>query len=172
MKTLRNQFYFGVLITISLVNSVSVSAHNMVPNEVKKLTAAETEILGQDVDQNGVRDDIQEYLDSRYSGYPIIRHEMERYSKAIDNLMIGKTVRDRLKAYQEMDETKYCVFGWGYTDDEFTVHVSQIYELQVNTPQRQLAANRAERSMRGFERPHYRNKPYKEYCHQNKSSQN
>ncbi|BDP33352.1 hypothetical protein P3602_21145 [Vibrio parahaemolyticus] len=171
MKALKVQL-LGILATVCLFNSMSASAHDTTPNNVRELTTAEVELLGSDIDNNGVRDDIQEYLEGRYSGYPIIRHEMERYSKAIDKLMIGRTIKERLEAYQEMDSTKYCAFGWGYTEDEFTVHVSQIYDMQVNTPQRILAASRAERSMRGFERPQYRTKPYKEYCHQEKSSQN
>ncbi|TVN19024.1 hypothetical protein FPW20_08315 [Vibrio cholerae] len=171
MKALKVQL-FSILATVCLSHSLSVSAHELSTNDVRVLTEAEVELLGSDLDNNGVRDDIQEYLDSRYSGYPIIRHEMERYSKAIDKLMMGKTIKDRLEAYQDMDETKYCAFGWGYTEDEFTVHVTKIYEMQVNTPQRILAASRAERSMRGFERPQYRTKPYKEYCYQDNSSQN
>lgn len=121
-------------------------------------------IEGQDGDKDGLRDDIQKYLDKRYSGYPILRGEMERYSKALEVLMKAKGLGQMLTATKTMDATKYCAMAWGYSEDEFIRHSSAVYDMQVNTRIRMLAAAKAERSILSASIMPRRNKPYAHYC--------
>lgn len=128
-------------------------------------------ISGVDKDGDGVRDDIQEHLNTRYSGYPILRGEMGRYSVALDQLMLAKTVTEMMNAAKVMDATKYCAIGWGYTEEEFIQHSSQIYSMQVNTRKRMLAAAKAERTIVSFQKVQPRSKQYINYCENKESAQ-
>ncbi|EPR7484000.1 TPA: hypothetical protein ACGSTL_001308 [Vibrio parahaemolyticus] len=123
-------------------------------------------IEGRDEDKDGLRDDIQQYLDKRYSGYPILRGEMERYSKALEMLMKAKSLSQMLAATKTMDASKYCAIAWGYSEDEFIRHSSAVYDKQVNTRIRMLAAAKAERSILSASLLPRRNKPYAQYCEQ------
>lgn len=129
-------------------------------------------ISGVDKDVDGVRDDIQTYLNTRYSGYPILRGEMGRYSVALDQLMLAKTVTDMMSAAKVMDAAKYCAIGWGYSEDEFIQHSSHIYTMQVNTRKRMLAAVKAERTIVNFQKVQSRTKQYISYCEKEKTAQN
>lgn len=129
-------------------------------------------IYGVDKDEDGVRDDIQAYLNTRYSGYPILRGEMGRYSVALVQLMLAKTVTEMMDAAKILDASKYCAIGWGYSEEEFIQHSSHIYTMQVNTRKRMLAAAKAERTIVSFQKVQSRTKQYISYCEKEKTAQN
>ncbi|CAH7358702.1 hypothetical protein VCRA2110O2_30187 [Vibrio crassostreae] len=130
------------------------------------------DISGLDKDKDLIRDDIQTYLNTRYSGYPILRGEMGRYSVALDQLMLAKTVTEMMNAAKILDATKYCAIGWGYSEEEFIQHSSNIYSMQVNTRKRILAAAKAERTIVSFQKGQSRTKQYISYCEKEKTAQN
>lgn len=121
-------------------------------------------ILGQDLDEDGVRDDIESFISYTYPGSPIIRDQMIRYSKALDALMLSKGMNEILKASSQMDATKYCAISKGYTIDEFIQHTRFVYEKQVNTSSRIIAAAKSERALSYASIPSNRTKPYSSYC--------
>lgn len=119
------------------------------------------EILGQDMDLDGVRDDIQSYLNDRYGGQLIIKRLLTRYSIAIDNFMLGSAP---IASAEELDAAKNCAISFGYSGEEFIRMSSIIYQRQVNTPVRKLAMGKSERFvvLNGYK--NQRNKPYNAYC--------
>lgn len=124
------------------------------------------EILGQDMDLDGVRDDIQSYLDNRYGGQLIIKRLLTRYSIAIDNFMLGSAP---IASAEELDAAKNCAISFGYSGEEFIRMSSTIYQRQVNTPVRKLAMGKSERFVVRNGYKNQRNKPYKAYCLNNEN---
>lgn len=127
----------------------------------KYKSARDTEVIGLDVDENGVRDDIQNYIRNRYAGLPIIHTLLTRYTIALDQFLIGE---DPIAAAAEMDAAKYCSISYGYSGEEFIRLSAQVYQMQINTPARKLAAVKSERYVMFNGGGSYRNKPYKAYC--------
>lgn len=150
-------------IAIGALLVISVSA-NVFAEELTVQQERVSDLLGTDSNSDGVRDDIEAYLNTEYSGYPILRAELKSYSVAINSLMTAKTLKQRLQAYDVMDAAKYCVIGWGYSEEEFADHVAELYKHQLDNTDRKLAANMAEQSMVGFERGNMRDKTYRDYC--------
>ena len=117
-----------------------------------------------DADGDGVRDDIQAFLDQSYSGFPIMRREMKRYSIALEDFLQAKTLTDRIKALNNMDASKYCSIGNGYSEEEYLDHAAIIYSMQVDTRKRLSAMSKAEIELTDSSAIISRNKPYLSYC--------
>ena len=162
MKLNSKEFVCSVLLFMALSGTSSFAS-----NDTNYDSQSDKTIEGQDVDKDGLRDDVQEYLNKHYSGYPILRGEMERYSKALEELMKAKGFSQMLAATKKIDATKYCAIAWGYSEEEFILHSTALYAIQVNTRTRMLAAARAERSIMSASLLPIRNKPYSQYCEEN-----
>ncbi|MBB1371262.1 hypothetical protein [Pseudoalteromonas sp. SR45-4] len=163
--------YSALVLSISLLVSIAtpLAVNQAQANEVNKTkskydSSNDTDIKGRDIDQDGLRDDIQDYIENNYAGHPILRGELIRYSKSLDALMLAKGLKGAIEATKGIDGTKYCAQSKGYNSDEFLLHTTRVYNLQVNTNKRLIAATLAERMIMNAAISMSRDKPYSEYC--------
>lgn len=145
---------------------MSAIATNYAHAEHRYDGSQDKEILGQDMDLDGVRDDIQSFLDEKYGSQLIIKNLLTRYSIAIDNFMLGSAP---IASAEELDAAKYCAISFGYSGEEFIRMSSAVYQRQVNTPVRKLAMARSERFVVHNRYKNQRNRPYKAYCINNEN---
>ena len=155
---MKNRFIATVYKSLFMISAFSI---NYAKAEPIYDGSQDKEILGQDLDLDGVRDDIQSFIDGKYGGQLIIKNQLTRFSIAIDNFMLGSAP---VASAKELDAAKNCAISFGYSGEEFIRMSSDIYQLQVNTTIRKLAMAKSERFLVHNGYKYLRNKPYKAYC--------
>jgi len=136
------------LVTALLLVGVFQPACSKEQTEADATRDRSDSLAGVDTDGNGVRDDLDEYIQSAAAGSALTQKAMEQNVQALEELMLAHEIADKSidSAIKVMRATE-CLYGVNPTE---AAHLSDEIEARMfNTPERAKAYASAHKHLGG-----------------------
>jgi hypothetical protein len=107
-------------------------------------------VLGPDTNANGIRDDIEAWIDSRNDRTAAQKAAMRQYAKALQaELAAERTPEAALGAVKAAERAHNCLRSLAATFDEYLVWSRRVRDYNLNTRERADASHAIDRLLSG-----------------------